>query len=303
MTRNQRTTGRRPRPGWGIVLVLLLAAGCSDTAVAPSQARLDTLWPNEDGRRWEFAATFRVWPRPSETGYLYPDPAFIPPAPSMDTIVKILDGGFDPPEPVTEVPADYTFRFDGDRITRSGVRAQNLEARLDAAPDAPAPIPFTPVLLHGGAFAKTDRWIGTYGDLDTLAAWKFLDRSLRPGRTFNFQLLQAISDEAFLHARIFPRQRAWTPAGLVTNAVEVVYLIDHGRGFQVREDGAYGYFRYVTFGNVIYVPEVGPVYSYERRYAAVGPDLGPGVADVTSVLVHVEAGPGEPPPPAGSPAR
>jgi hypothetical protein len=295
MPRSHRPARHVPaRFAWGLAL-FLLASGCNESAVAPSTTRIDALWPNEDGRRWTFAATFRTWPRPPEIGYLYPHPDSIPPAPSLDVIVKALDADVAPPEPVVETPADYTFLFDGDRVTRSGARGQNLAAELTATGGL-GRAPFNPILLHGGAFAKTDGWIGTFGDLDTLAAWKFLDRSLRPGYTFHYQLLRAIGDETFLHARVFPRQRAVTPYGAVKNAVEVVYLVDHGRGFQVTEDGSYGYFRYVTYGNIIYVPEVGPVYSYERRYAAVGPDLGPGVADVTSALVSVEAGPGGPQP-------
>lgn len=287
----------RGRPGWGLalVLVLVLGAGCDDApAVSTINPRLDALWPNEDGRQWIFATTFRVWGPEPAAPFLFPHPDSVPPAPSLDVIVETLDAGFQPPEPFQEIAADYTFLFDGNRITRSGVEAQNLFAQLAVAGRPPGTgIPFSPVLLHGGAFAKTTRWIGTYGDLDTLAAWKFLDRSLRPGHTFHYQLLRALNDETFLHARVFPRQTVVTPAGTYADAVEVVYLVDHGRGFRVTGD-AYGYFRVVTFGNVVYAPGVGPVRSYERRFAPVGRNLGNGESDATSVLVDVQPGPGEP---------
>lgn len=297
MSRKQRLAfvHRAPRTlGWALALVLTLSAGCNDTPVSPLNPTVGALWPNEDGRAWSFSTTFRTWPPVPEGDYLYPDPDSIPPAPSLDAIVRVLDSNFTPPAGYEELAADYTLQFDGQRITRSGVTAQNLSARVEVPGDPTARIPFLPVILHGGAFAKTDSWIGTYGDLDTLAAWIYLDRSLWPGHTFTYQLLRSIEDETFLHALVIPRQRVTVPAGTFDDAVEVVYLIDYGRRFQVAFDGDFGYYRYVTFGNIVYVPGVGPAYSYERRYVPVGQDLGPGQADVTSALVSVTPGPAEP---------
>jgi hypothetical protein len=299
MPRNKRLDivhGFPRTPAWmlALTLVLVLPAGCDDTPSGPLNPTVGALWPNEDGREWSFATTFRVWSPIPEGDYLYPDPDSIPPAPSLDAVVRILDSDFTPPAAYDAVYADYTLRFAGRRVTRSGVEAQNLSAQIAVSGDPTARIPFLPVILHGGAFEKTDSWIGTYGDLDTLAAWIYLDRSLWPGHTFTYQLLRSIEDETFLHARVFPRQRVTVPAGTFNDAVEVVYLVDYGRRFQVSFDGAYGYYRYVTFGNIIFVPGVGPAYSYERRYAPVGRDVGPGEADVTSALVSVTATPPEP---------
>jgi hypothetical protein len=181
--------------------------------------------------------------------------------------------------------------------------ARLLRARPDlqdriagAAPGASDSPMDTPQLLllflDGGAWVKSDQWIGAYGDLDTLLAWKYLESDLSPGHEFSHQLVPKIASDVFLHGRV-QRRLTWnTEVGTHENALECLYLIDYGVSTATDQDGLpIGFFRDIDYGAVVYAPEVGPVYCYERVLVTVGDTLGPGLGDARLQLVGTGVAP------------
>lgn len=136
-----------------------------------------------------------------------------------------------------------------------------------------------PILLHGYVWEKTDEWIGTYGDVDLLLAWKFLEADLSPGHEFTHQLVPGLADNVFLHCRILGETSIETEALDFEMALECLYLIDYGITWYASIGGEpIGCCRMFDYGTVTYVPEVGPVSSYERLLVPTGEPVGTGYA-------------------------
>lgn len=98
---------------------------------AAGKVSLDALWPNEDGRRWDYAFSFDGCP--SEPPPWHPTAAEVPPAPDLADLVPLLGGkehgrppAPQPPVPCLGVRGSYSLQFDGQITTESGVTAQNL---------------------------------------------------------------------------------------------------------------------------------------------------------------------------------
>jgi hypothetical protein len=134
-----------------------------------------------------------------------------------------------------------------------------------------------PILVHGGAWEKTDAYIGTYGDIDTSIAWKFLEADLCPGSEFEFQVS---STGVRVKCRILGKTSVQTEMGSFENGLDCLYVVDLGVIGYGSGDIFTNYKRHITYGNVIYVPDVGPVYSYERSYVCVRDTLSNGAGDM-----------------------
>jgi hypothetical protein len=140
------------------------------------------------------------------------------------------------------------------------------------------------LFLFGYAWKRTTEWIGSYGDVDTLLAWKYLSRNLTPGSEFVQQLVPSLASNIFLRGRILNRQTIVTPAGTYRNAVVCLYSVDYGISTATDDQGnVVGYFRVYSYGTIAYVDGVGPVSSYERRMVGVG-DSSLGIFDENLVL-------------------
>ncbi len=127
-----------------------------------------------------------------------------------------------------------------------------------------------PLLIHGGIWERAEGWIGTYGDLDRALAWKFLESDLSIGHEFTFQLLPSLVEDVFLHCRIVGVSIVETGVGVFKNALECIYLIDYGiMAVRDQHGDPVGYCRPCGYGKVYYVPDIGPVYAYERGPASV----------------------------------
>jgi hypothetical protein len=146
-----------------------------------------------------------------------------------------------------------------------------------------------PLLLHGGAWEKTAAHIGTYGDLDTLLAWKFLGPELAPGSEFVHQLVPSLADDAFLHGRVLSKSTLRTPIGTFENALECLYLVEFGVGEVRNPTMPTRYFRAYDFGTVTYVPAVGPVSCYERVLVFSGDQPTTGAGDQRLELIGAGA--------------
>lgn len=284
--------------------------GCPENATGPSggasnQLTLSNCWPNDDGRYWRYRTTWRSL-EPESFAPLPPDT----PVPAitfglaralLDDDVFVWNGGV----------ADYTYRlqFGGLLTTGSGVTAQNLveelsnvvvdraghgatfEARLldriaAARPDLRARLArpgagpggadgrwaLQPYFIHGYAWSKTPERIGTYGDVDTLLAWKFLEANVRPGSSFRHPLVPSLADDVWLSGVVERTVAIHLPDGSRSaSAIEVLYVIDYGTSYATDAMGEpVGVYRTFDYGRVTWAPGVGPVRDLERRLAYLG---------------------------------
>jgi hypothetical protein len=175
----------------------------------------------------------------------------------------------------------------------AGGRFQTGVDALKASPTAPGPslpLQIRPYLIHGGAWRKTAEWIGTYGDIDTLLAWKFLESELDPGHEFSHQLVPSLTDDVYLHCHVVDMSSYQSEIGELEKAVLCHYVIDYGIGFVDDIYQGTGYYRVFDYGRVIYAPSVGPVYCYERLMVQTGSPHTVGNGDRTLTLISTNAG-------------
>ncbi len=357
---------RRYKPPINLILIALLSVcvftHCSEDGCGPGEcppsANLDNLWPNDDGREWQFDLVQLWWVELDRSicEILHVSRDDVPTIPSLDEVEDMLrkhavPDGFESAE------GTYYMKFDGDSTTQSGVTAQALKdlvvmaggggvlkaptvtshaflLRLAVArPDLLGRImtalggtssldPFLlkqledlsrpgscgggvdarlaeqivtyPILIHGGAWEKTDEYIGTYGDIDTLLAYKFLEADLSPGHEFTHQLVPSLVDDVFLHCRVLPRTPVWVDGRPYPNAVECLYVIDYGISsfWPIPGGGDPSYCRLYDYGTVTYAPEVGPIYSYDRALVEAGNEASLGIGEKTLTIVHTREGAG-----------
>lgn len=306
--------------------LLCVAFACDDETSPGTPITLETIWPNENGRTWEYHWTARVFEgvMTPDSAAIYADENDVPPAPDISDILPLLDQPATP-DSVSVDTRTWGLQFQDSTTTLSGVKAQNLVSFSDtpapqnptdraaspfldyllrARPDlrervlglaAVAPqevdsVDFELIVLHGGAWEKTTGWIGMYGDLDSELAWMYMDSTLTAGHRFTHQLIPSVVDDAFLHGLVRRTVRAETSAGTFERALEIVYVIDFGVA-QATDPGTeepIGYFRTINYGHVLYVPSVGPVAAYERVLISVGESLGDGLGDVSLDLISTD---------------
>jgi hypothetical protein len=174
-------------------------------------------------------------------------------------------------------------------LTRKLAAKWGSQIRTNSADAAASVDP--PNFLFGYAWEKTSEYIGSYGDLNTQLAWKYLVANLKPGSSFVMQLVPDLANDVFLYARVLPGKSSDTEFGTFRNVVRMLYLIDFGVGTLTDVDGnSLGYFRVYSYGTIDYAPGVGPVASYERDLVQPGRPLDPGIYDQSIGLVATEAG-------------
>lgn len=276
---------------------------------------MDNIWPNEDGNSWTYDLMGRRWERTEWT--LYENPDDVPDAPSLDYVEALL-GIPNMGTNVDTMFSIFRLEFDGTCEGDSGATGQCLVETMfnerdddiltisyeeilfnrllitrpdlaeavrnsggmsRALPESEAAqIIRFPLILHGGVWEKVEEYIGTYGDVDTLLAWKFLESDISTGHEFTFQLLPSITSDIFLHCRVISRGTVETQYGTYKNAVECLYMIDHGLSMMEPPEGT-RYYRIFDYGTITYAPGIGPIASYERMLLdATVPD-GPGSGD------------------------
>lgn len=306
-----------------LVLTLAGFGPCEDNAhdpgaPDPDRATLDNCWPNADRTSMAYLGAANAIEGGQWT--VYPRRRDVPTV-SLEDADRLIARTPVPTE--APHAFGYTLAFTGEITTGSGVRAQFLMETFPSAnhasgssdaflshlaqvrPDLAqrirharpalsiprsAPlggslpfIPPQPRLVHGGAFVKGPLWIGTYGDLDTLLAWKFLDVDLHERHEFAHPLVPSLAPDVVLRGRVAARGPMSVPAyGDVPDAVEMHYLIDYGVMEAQDIDGnPIGYARSYEYGRVFFVPNVGPVYAQERLMAWAGPQPDMGAYETT----------------------
>lgn len=296
--------GARVLPG---VLLLFAVAGfgpCAHHASGPNgtyvAATITTCWPNDDGRWWNYAVVSRPLVHGPVPGYT--DRASVPAVTIDSALVRL---GL-PADTSGTAPTAYAYRleFAGSLQTESGVVTQRLvesfptsvlaapswSARLlariaEVRPDLRERLPRAavlaaangtsvqnvPVFIHDYSWIRTPTWVGGYGDADTLPAWRYLENDLRPGHGFQFRLVPSLASDIWLLGRVHRVVTAAVPGGTVSNAIEVVYVIDYGvLAIASPNGGPTTYARPFDFGRVVYAPGSGPVEVAEYRVAHVG---------------------------------
>ena len=149
-----------------------------------------------------------------------------------------------------------------------------------------------PFFLFGYAWEKTEDYIGTYGDVDRLLAWKFLERNLSPRHSFSLQLVPALADDIWLYGRVWQRLDFSVGDRHYANCIEVLYVVDFGVQTMTDEYGnLLGTARPYAAGTIIYAPTVGPIHSYERVIRPMGEllqDRMPGATERVVDLVEAQ---------------
>lgn len=217
----------RCRPVATSVLVpLAMAASLFAGTVAPGPARaqapLTTYWPNDDGTAWRFRQTFE------QTEWA---------------------GG------VLQVDNEVRFELDGWTSVPDGIPVQRLT--LDVVGSGR----FHQLLLRDAHFRKTENEISAYRPgVVNQRAWTWLVADLRPGRSFELQLLPDQTDDVWLRGTVTGLADVDVPAGTFRNCLRVEYRLDLGRVPCGEGSGAV---RAEVRGHVLYAPGIGPVYSEE----------------------------------------
>ena len=289
----------------------------SECPVCPGtpSALMDNLWPNDDGNSWTYDWTQRIWEGDSWT--IYENLDDVPPVPSLEYVEGLL-GDESTGTDADTLCGIYRLEFEGTGRTMSGAYGQELgetvyeestgdmmtissqavffERFIMARPDledavmsrigslrGPTdPAAFLtggmPVFLHGGIWEKTAGYIGTYGDVDTLLAWKFLESDISAGHEFIFQLVPSLASNVFLHCKVLGHSTIETGHGTYKRAVECLYIVDYGL---ITMETIYGtrYSRVYDYSTITYAPGIGPVLSYERMLIDTTVPDGPGLGD------------------------
>jgi hypothetical protein len=290
----------------------------------PSAMRMVNLWPNDDQRFWYYAA--RVASLAYEPASMLP-PGVTPRGVTVEDARRLLrdsvtfvgdvahvgyglafDGEITTQSGVSaqnlielqSYPGAGGANAQGVLDFRSRLLARVAAARTDlrerisalqpwltaAAPDRSERRGW-PLLIHGYAFRKTSTFIGTYGDVDTLLAWKFLDSDIHTGAEFEHQLVPSLASDVWLRALVDRRVEVTLPDGRVVIGLDVIYVIDYGVSQATDPSGnVTGTYRQFDYGRVTYVPGVGPVKDWERQVAYATDGLTHGYYDARLDLVE-----------------
>jgi hypothetical protein len=288
----------------------------------PNTLTMSNCWPNDDGRYWTYAAMLRyIKPQEliyAPVGQHVPDVttelakqllgksiAYEPGVPPEYQLGMKFEGRLATESGVEGQNLAETFfarspslgainssRFEQDFLERLAQARPDLRARLAAAgvkiapqsgPFRPEGLTFLPPnFIHGYVWVKGPSWIGTYGDADTILAWKFLESNVHPGHAFRHQLVPSLASDVWLLAEMDRRVQVEVPGGKMSNnAIEVVYVLDYGVSEATDNEGnPVGSYRTFDYGRVTYAPGVGPVVDLERRYASMGKNVTQGYMEL-----------------------
>lgn len=278
-----------------LILLLLLThtlAACDDddcqtctSGASTPDATIENVWPNDRGDTWTYDLL--------STSFMTPITDF-----ADSLVLEDVGEWLDRPlaaSTTVEIDDILRLRIDGLRTTETGVTAQNLAGFLftdEGGIRREIPSPFTsrderlrartrPVVANGLArrvsniaglmldgdlaFSKSGERIGTYADVNTELAWKYVEADLSVGHRFDFPLLGGTEEGLLLRARVVAVGDFDLPSGSYEKTVTPEYMIDSLPTSVVDEGGQeLGLSRGYTYGRIVYAPEVGPVYNLER---------------------------------------
>ncbi len=235
----------------------------SALAVAASaQPTLDSLWPNDDGMRWEYEFSYEEADLPpyfeersfTSSAFLQLDGTH----PIPGGLAQVLRGehGWVPGRAADGSPALSP-------LLRAIWRARpDLRDRLAARPGAARQDGvWWPLFLHPGYFVKTEQVIEMWQDDWDHPTWTYLEDDLSVGASFVHQLAPELADDIFLYGTVGAIDATVsTDAGVFTDAVRMDYVIDMGWNVVTDEQGdPLGRIRSEEIGHVHFGPNVGPL--------------------------------------------
>lgn len=239
-----------------------------------AQPALDTLWPNEDGLRWDYEFTVgnHIFPGESFTA-----PASLQLSGTIETTggtAQVLLGSHPVPAKPDAAPTlppllHAVWRARADLRPKIAAR---YGSRQPASPG------WWPLMLHPGYFLKSASSIQMWQPDWNHPTWTHLRDDLSVGATFTQQLVPELADNVFLHGTVEANDAAvTTAAGTFLRAVRVGYRIDYGwTEGRDQNQNLIGQYRSETLGRVHYVPGVGPVESLEDFIPYQEIDCSPG---------------------------
>ena len=234
---------------------LLLASACNDdddcvncSGDGTPFPTMANIWPHADGSAWTFGLEYRELEPEPGTG------AKVGEIPTMEELHAALQ------VPMDGIVTDegegyYRFALDGTVTTRSGAVAQQVvesffmetptktvrrEGPASSASDRVLAIiaeyglekagfsNYAPYFLSGYAFAYEDSGYYGYGDIDQNHSWVYLEGDLRPGAEFSFQLAAGLTNEVWLHGRVWSVGRRTFGGRTYSNVLECMYVLDFG---------------------------------------------------------------------------
>ena len=250
---------------WICAAVLLV------TGTAVAQPTLDALWPNTDGRRFEyqFVNTSSVDPNFTTPAVLWFDGA----VQTVGGTAQLLFGDH-------SVPGKARPGAASDPLLAAVWRARpDLRPRIAArAGRSLQETTWWPLLLHDGYFMKSPTHIQMWQPSWSHATWTYLTDELTVGATFTHQLIPEIADNVFLHGTVEAIDATVaTLAGTYEHAVRMGYVIDYSWGevVDLETQQVIGRARSETRGHVHFVPDVGPVEMLENWIPYVEIDCAP----------------------------
>lgn len=245
-----------------VLLTSMASCGDDDPSRPPFEfpATLQSLWPYEDGRGWNFDLTTQVWEVPGDP--LYESEEEVPPIPPWDELYERLQDGFEG-SPDFIGSGNLNLYFDGEVAISPGDTVPRLRSIVQVASGNPK----RPMQLGGGLWRRGDTAIESYSEEfpNSGSKWVYLTDELEPGDEFSHQLAPGLADDVWLRCRIWRHMKAELPGGARPNAVECIYLIDMGVQQATDEGGqSLGYLRSLRYGLIVYAENVGPVYCVEH---------------------------------------
>ncbi len=291
--------------GWALHELSLLPADLPLPGSPAPEPDLANIWPNDDGDTWKYGIEAvggdpgggAIYPDPQDVpplptmaelyAWLGEAPAIAEPDDARGYLrlqfdgMKTTDSGvtaqnlaetFYQPRQVDKagVPGDWSRRLAEVLMRARPDLREEIARRLPAAAAGAAakaldPAEIEPLFLFGYAWEKTDSYIGTYGDLDQLLAWKFLEADLEPGHQFAHQLVPSLAGDVWLYGRVWRSLDCTVGGRTYRNCREVLYGLDMGVQVATDEQGqTAGAVRSYGAATIVYAPEVGPVLCHER---------------------------------------
>lgn len=248
------------------------------TSAASAQPSLASLWPNDNGMRWEFDYSYEEAEMPPNyAGHSFTSSAFL----HLDGthqipggLAQVLRGEHgEAPGRATDAPPALTALWRAIWRARPDLR-DRIVARYGAARQDGI---WRPLLLHPGYFVKTEQIIEMWQDEWDHPTWTYLENDITVGASFVHQLLPEFADDIFLYGTVAAIDATVsTNAGVFTDAVRMDYVIDMGWRVAMNDQGdAVGRSRSEVAGYMHYGPQVGPLDMLEEFFPFAEIDWGP----------------------------
>lgn len=230
---------------------------------APALAQLDLgpLWPNEDGRSWEYRQVTDDATSPTEiqvSRLRFEGTQIVPGGHETQVLiaegVEILGGASATASRDPFLNLVWRVRPD----LRPALETRGVFGSAQSAS-------WMLTLLHGGAFVKTEERIFTRRTDVDLVNWIYLDAELTPGATLQFQPVPDLASDVIVELTHGGWELVSVPAGELT-AVRMDYFVDFGQSFctSAGSPEPEGTFKSTLTGSIHFVVGWGPVRCYEE---------------------------------------